>query len=282
MTTPPPEDSVARVISSWRATRPDLNVDAIGITARLARLQALVMARQVEVLERFGLRGGEFALLATLTRLSGEDVSQRRLAEELGLSAGTISLRVDRLVGRGLVERRADPEDGRGALIEITAGGRELFEACVPEHLARAQALVAGLAEGERAQLGRLLGKLLYTLEEPAADDLAAAELGLVVEGASDALQRRRAVGLPPVPGLLVRHVDPSGPAARSGVRPGDLLTSANRRPLRSRHDLEVALARSRGRRRVTLEITRGIEPVRLALPAIEREGGAGAASQAE
>ena len=262
-----PEDSVARVIASWHATRPDLNVDAIGITARLARLQPVIAAKQVEVLELFGLRGGEFALLATLTRLTGEAVSQRRLAEELGLSAGTISLRVDRLVGRGLVQRQADPEDGRGALIEITARGRDLFEACVPEHLARAQALVAGLAEDEREELGRLLGKLLYTLQDPPADDLATAELGLVVEGASEALQRRRAVGLPPVPGLLVRHVDPTGPAAQCGLRTGDLLTSADRRPLRSRHDLEVALASSRGRRRVTLEITRGTEPVRLALP---------------
>jgi S1-C subfamily serine protease len=90
----------------------------------------------------------------------------------------------------------------------------------------------------------------------------------MVVEGAPAALERRRAVGLPPLPGLLVRHVDPAGPAARSGVRTGDLLTSANRRPLRTRHDLEVALASSRGRRQVALEITRGIEPVRLALPA--------------
>jgi DNA-binding MarR family transcriptional regulator len=265
---PRPEDSVARVIASWKATRPDLNVDAIGITARLARLQAAITAAQVEVLERFGLRGGEFALLATLTRLTREDVSQRRLAEELGLSAGTISLRVDRLVARGLVERQADPEDGRGALIEITPRGRALFEACVPEHLARAQALVAGLTESEREELGRLLGKLLYTLEDPSLDDLATAELGLVVEGAPAALERRRAVGLPALPGLLVRHVDPAGPAARSGVRTGDLLTSADRRPLRSRHDLEVALASSRGRRRVALEITRGTESVRIALPA--------------
>ncbi|HET6866669.1 MAG TPA: MarR family transcriptional regulator [Solirubrobacteraceae bacterium] len=266
----PLTDSVARVIASWCATRPDLDVDPIGITARLSRLHALIAPQQAAVLERFGLRGPDFAVLATLTRLSGEDVSQRRLGVELGLSAGTISLRVDRLVARGLAERQPDPADGRGALIKITARGRELFEACVPEHLARAQALVAGLAEDEREELGRLLGKLLYTLEDPPGDDLATAELGLVVEGASEALQRRRAVGLPPLPGLLVRHVDPAGPAARSGVRTGDLLTSADRRPLRTRHDLEVALASSRGRRRVTLEITRGIEPVRLALPVID------------
>lgn len=263
------EDSIAGVLDSWRSTRPDLDVDAIGITARLARLYARIAPRQAEVLERFGIRGPDFAVLATLVRLSGEDVSQRRLGTELGLSAGTISLRVDRLVGRGLAERRPDPEDGRGALIVITPRGRELFEACVPEHLATASALVSGLAEDEREELGRLLGKLLYTLEEPDPEDAATVELGLVVEGAATALERRRAVGLPPLPGLLVRHVDPAGPAAASGIRAGDLLTAADRRPLRSRHDLAVALLRSRGRRRgLSLEVTRGTEPVRLALPA--------------
>ena len=66
-----------------------------------------------------------------------------------------------------------------------------------------------------------------------------------------------------------VRHVDPAGPAAASGIRPGDLLRTANRRPLRSRHDLDLALNRSREQRRaLALEITRGTEPMRVLLTA--------------
>jgi S1-C subfamily serine protease len=163
-----------------------------------------------------------------------------------------------------LVKRAPDPEDGRGAVISLTERGSELFEAAAPEHLANAAELLAGLTETERDDLGALLGKLLHTLEEPEPD----AELGLVLESAPVALERRRAVGLPPVPGLLVRHVDPSGPAAAGGIRPGDLLVSADRRPLRSRHDLDVALSRSRDRhRRLALEVTRGVEPLRVSLP---------------
>jgi DNA-binding MarR family transcriptional regulator len=275
----PVEDSIARVIADWHETRPDLGVAPIAITARLARLQALLAPRLEAVFERFGIRGADFAVLATLVRLAGENVSQRRLASELGLSAGTISLRVDRLVRNGLAERDADPDDGRGAVISITDRARDLFEACAPEHLANAQEQLAGLAEDERELLGRLLGKLLYTLEEPAPGGVVARELGLVVEGAPVALERRRAVGLPPLPGLLVRHVDPAGPAAASGIRPGDLLTSADRRPLRSRHDLQVALtSSSRRRRAVALEVTRGAEPMRIVLRAPSTPGGEGAA----
>jgi len=261
------EDSVARVMAGWNATRPDLPVGPIAITARLARLHALLGPRLEEVFARFGARSTDFAVLATLVRLEGSSVSQRRLGAELGLSPGTVSIRIDRLVGRGLVERRADPDDGRGAVISIAPRGRELFETCAPEHLTNARELLSGLAEDERDELGRLLRKLLYSLEEPLPGDPGALALGLEVEGASVALERRRAVGLPPLIGLLVRQVDPSGPAAASGIRPGDLLTSADRRPLRTCQDLQVAVMRSRGRRRpIALEITRGAEPMRVAL----------------
>jgi len=263
------DDSIARVIAGWRATRPDLQVEPIAITARLARLQSLMSPRLEAVFARFGFRGADFAVLATLVRLADERVSQQRLASELGLSAGTISLRIDHLVKQGLANRDPDPEDGRGALISLTARGRELFEACAPEHLANSHGLLAGLIESERDQLGQLLGKLLYTLEDDDRGDGLVPELGVVLDGAPVALERRRMVGLPPLPGLLVRHVDPAGAAAASGLRPGDLLRSADRRPLRCRHDLQAALTRSRDKSRpLTLEVIRGAEPMRLRLKA--------------
>jgi DNA-binding MarR family transcriptional regulator len=260
----PVHDSIAAVITSWRETRPDLRVDPIAITARLARLQAVLTPRLEAVFARFGLRGADFAVIATLVRLASETVLQKRLAAELGLSAGTVSLRIDRLVRAGLAHRGPDPEDGRGAVVSLTEQGRGLFEACAPEHLANAEESLAGLSEYEREQLGQLLGKLLYTLEGPGTGGLAP-ELGLVVDAAPTALEQRRAVGLPPLTGLLVRHVDPAGPAASSGIRPGDLLRTANRRPLRSDDDLRLALTKSRARRRtLELEIIRGVEPIQL------------------
>jgi DNA-binding MarR family transcriptional regulator len=259
------------VIAGWGATRPELEVEPIAITARLARLHAVLSPRLEMVFVRYGTRGADFAVIATLVRLAAESVSQRRLASELGLSAGTVSLRIDRLVERGLAQRRPHPDDGRGALVSLTDRGRELFEACAPEHLANADELLAGLSDAERDQLGQLLGKLLYTLEDPGPNDSLAADLGLVVEDASVGLEQRRAVGLAPVTGLLVRHVDPTGPAAAAGIRAGDLLTTADRRPLRNRHDLHLALNRSRRRHRaISLQATRGSEALRLRLTATE------------
>jgi DNA-binding MarR family transcriptional regulator len=261
------EDSITRVLAGWGATRPELDVEAIAVTARLARIQAELSPRLEGVFARFGLRGADFAGLATLVRLGRDGVSQKRLAAELGLSAGTVSLRIDRLVRNGLAVRRADPGDGRGALVSLTDHGRALFEACAPEHLTNARELLAGLSERERDQLALLLSKLLYTLEAAAPDESDAQELGLRLDAAPAALERRRSVGLPPLVGLLVRHVDPSGVGAAGGIRAGDLLTKAGRRPLRSRHDLTLALNDARRRnRRLALEVTRGNESMRILL----------------
>jgi DNA-binding MarR family transcriptional regulator len=175
------DDSVSRVIADWHVTRPDLAVEPIAVTARLARLQAMMAPRHEAVFQRFGIRGADFAVLATLTRLKGARVSQSRLGAELGLSPGTVSLRVDRLVRRELVHRQPDPEDGRGALLSLSEGGRELFEACAPIHLANAESLLAGLSERERNELGRLLGRLLSTLEAPEPDTGREPQPGLAV-----------------------------------------------------------------------------------------------------
>jgi DNA-binding MarR family transcriptional regulator len=172
----PVEDSIARVIASWREARRDLHVEPIAITARLARLQAVLSTRLEAVFARHGLRGADFAVLATLVRLGAGSVSQGRLATELGLSAGTVSLRLDRLVHLGLIHRLPDPDDGRGALVVLTRRGRRLFEACAPEHLANAADLLAGLSQRDREQLGQLLGTLLQTLEEAETDGRVAPE----------------------------------------------------------------------------------------------------------
>ena len=69
------DDSIAGVIASWHIARPELPVEPIAITARLPRLQARLGPRLEEAFVRFGLRGTDFAVLATLVRLEGETLS---------------------------------------------------------------------------------------------------------------------------------------------------------------------------------------------------------------
>jgi DNA-binding MarR family transcriptional regulator len=49
------------------------------------------------------------------------------LAEAVHLDLSTISRQTSALVSRGLLERRADPEDGRASLLAITDAGRDVL-----------------------------------------------------------------------------------------------------------------------------------------------------------
>lgn len=66
--------------------------------------------------------------------------------------------------------------------------------------------------------------------------------LGVAVAPAYVAHRLRGAVGLPPRDGLLVRGVEEDGPAARAGVRPGDLIVEAAGQPVTGGDELHALL----------------------------------------
>lgn len=93
-------------------------------------------------------------------------------------------------------------------------------------------------------------------------DDLAAGKsvvrprLGVALAPPEVAAKLRASVGLPPREGLLVRGVEPEGPAANAGIAEGDLLVAVSGTPLVSIETLHDALV-SAGET-LTLIVVRG------------------------
>jgi DNA-binding MarR family transcriptional regulator len=274
-----PRDSVDALLASWQRKRPDLDFSPVGIVARLARIRGRIDRELEPVFAAHGLGGASFGVLVTLARIEDEGgVSQRRLMDELGLTSGTISVRMDRLVEQGLVERRPDPESRRNTLITLTERGRELFERVVPAHLANERRLLAALDDDEREELAALLRKLLVEFE---GSRLQARGVGLIVAPAHVTMAMRESVGLEPVPGLLVRAVDRDGPACAAGVRTGDVLLRAGRRELRSVAALHAAIEDAQGRGRLKLRLLRGADREDLVVD-LRKPAGAAAAPRGE
>jgi DNA-binding MarR family transcriptional regulator len=260
-----PRDSADALISSWAQHRPDLDFENVSVLTRLLKLRGHVDAGLQVVFREYGLTAPDFTALVTLARVGDPiGVSQQRLADELALTPGTVSVRVDRLVSEGLAERRPDPASKRSTLVVLTAAGRELFERVIPAHLANEERMLAALSGPERQQLSGLLRKLLVEFEG-SAPTAGAGRIGLVLAPAHVTISMRAAVGLAPVAGLLVRIVEPGSPAARAGLQPGDVLTVAGHRELRSSAALYAA-ARDAGTGPVELTVLRGTSQLEVSL----------------
>jgi DNA-binding MarR family transcriptional regulator len=216
----------------------------VAVISRLSLVRSYLDDELAAVYARFGLTTPDFAALVTLARLEhqGAKVSQRRLAEELGLTSGTISVRVDRLAGQGLVDRYPDPESRRNVLLSLTSNGRARFEQIVPAHLANEARLLAALSDDERNLLADLLRKLLVEFQGSDGTRGAEATLGVLLEPAHITMAMRESVGLAGRPGLLVRAVDPGSSAARAGLVSGDVLVEAGGRALHSSSALYAAI----------------------------------------
>jgi serine protease Do len=87
--------------------------------------------------------------------------------------------------------------------------------------------------------------------------------LGVALVGARHTRRLRAAVGLEPVDGLLVRAVEPDGPAERAGVRRGDVIVAVDRVPVTDPDPLYAALDSAAGRE-TALTIVRGSEELTL------------------
>ena len=262
-----PRDSVDALLASWHSRRPDLDFSPVAVVSRLGRVRAHIDAELDGVFAAHGLSAPSFAVLVTLARVDdGDGVSQRRLMGELGLTSGTISVRMDRLVAEGLVDRRPDPGSARNTLISLTERGRELFERVAPAHLANERRLLSGLSDHELELLAGLLRKLLVEFEGSRPPAEAPFGLGLRLAPAHVAAALREGVGLPSVPGLLVRAVADESAAQAAGLRTGDVLVAAGKRELRAVADLYAAIDDAAAAGRLRLKFVRGTDEQRATL----------------
>lgn len=82
-------------------------------------------AQVTHQMAKLGMDKSAFILLVTLAGLG--ECRSSALAEAVFSDPSTVSRQVAALVKDGLVERRADPGDGRASVLAVTQAGRELL-----------------------------------------------------------------------------------------------------------------------------------------------------------
>ena len=96
--------------------------------------------------------------LAALEHLQGAGpMTPGRLGGRLSMSPGAVTALVDRLEGRGHVERTPNPQDRRSALLSQTEGGlRDSLENLWP-YIVEMRSIEEGFTQEERAVISRYL-----------------------------------------------------------------------------------------------------------------------------
>ena len=126
---------------------------------RMAVLAEVVSQSLAQVYsERFGLTRDEWRVLAALAEYGTAKTTD--VIDSATLDKMRVSRAVARMESAGLLERLANPDDGRSWLLKLKPAGRSLFHKIVPVVQAREAFLLEALSSQEREVLDRAMDKL--------------------------------------------------------------------------------------------------------------------------
>ena len=125
----------------------------------IMRVQQLLLSDFDATVGRHGLTFARYEALVLLAFSRRGSLSMSRIGQRLMVHPTSVTNIVQRLVRQGLVERDANPADGRGRLATITPAGREVMEAATRDLVASGFSL-GSLSAREHEQLFALLRKV--------------------------------------------------------------------------------------------------------------------------
>ncbi len=155
-------DVIDEMLRAWRTARPELDPSPLAVVGRV-----IVLAKHLErsvdaALAVHKLTLGQFDILATLRRIGNDNgMTPTQLLQNVMLTSGGMTSRLDRLTALGFISRKADPDDRRGVVVELTAKGRRVIDAATATRFEEASASKPELTAGEQKILVGLLRRWL-------------------------------------------------------------------------------------------------------------------------
>lgn len=160
-------DKLDEMLAVWAREIPDLDPLTEGIVERIQGLAKAFDRSMDETLAQYALDRRAFHLIGRL-RSYGPPYrrSAGQLADDMRISSGAMTARLDRLEQAGLIRRLPDPDDRRGTLVEPTEAGHAAWDGTTGTAAKREAMFAAVLTETEREQLHRLLRRLMRAFPE--------------------------------------------------------------------------------------------------------------------
>jgi MarR family 2-MHQ and catechol resistance regulon transcriptional repressor len=133
---------------------------ATGVYVWLVLMKAhqALLKRAERSIEETGMCFTDFRILEILLHKGPLPVNT--VGARTGLTSGSATTAIDRLVTRDLVERVDDPADRRARIVHLTPAGEKLIEKVFAKHAKAMEKAASGLSPRERGELTDLLKRL--------------------------------------------------------------------------------------------------------------------------
>jgi DNA-binding MarR family transcriptional regulator len=156
-------DRLDHILEKWRTSRPDIDFSPLEVGTRVLRAAHFLQAKLDRIAAAYGLsHQGDLEVLTELHLIG--PLTPSELAEDLLLTSGGMTVRLNRLQTAELIERRPNPHDGRGVLVHLTPAGKALAEDALTTVLQAQTEIVGWLDPSDRNQLSQLLRSFLTRL----------------------------------------------------------------------------------------------------------------------
>lgn len=155
-------DNVQRKITQWGKQMPDLDTQPMAIADRLQQVAKHIDDELNCTLKRYKLSDAGFEVLSTLLRAGPPySLSPSQLLEQMLITSGTMTTRIDKLEKKGLVKRKSKKEDKRSVSVNLTKKGLKLVKEVVVEYTQAQKRIVSVFDEQEQKTFIMLLSKYM-------------------------------------------------------------------------------------------------------------------------
>ena len=161
------QDEVDRIIQAWSQELPQMDTTPMAVLSRVTRLSRLLDLQRRQAFMDSGLDTWVFDVLSCLRR-AGKPYSMTpgQLMNELLVSSGTMTNRIDRLVEAGLVQRSPSPYDRRAVFVTLTETGKQRVDQAILDLVEHEREMLAPLSAKQQQTLANLLRPLLLQFTE--------------------------------------------------------------------------------------------------------------------
>nr|WP_206313797.1 MarR family transcriptional regulator [Streptomyces coryli] len=124
-------DPIARASDLWEQRWGA--VPSMGAITSVMRAHQILLSQVDAVVKPYGLTFARYEALVLLTFSKAGELPMSKIGERLMVHPTSVTNTIDRLVTSGYVDKRPNPNDGRGTLASITDKGREVVESATQD-----------------------------------------------------------------------------------------------------------------------------------------------------